>query len=407
MINRKSKRTKEQEQLENIFNNLFKPKNRSIKTETEEKTEGETVKEEQSISSSNSHKESLPKENLGKDILSKESLPKTSLGKVDLLKRGNYTVIDNHILDYVMKKLKPNQFVVYLYLYRKTYGWNNDTNEVSISSSTLQEELGMSHVTIGKHISVLEKEGLVQITKEKNRNRSRTYKVILPSQIDDYLPKESLGKNYLPKGFNNITEKNFRLTPKESLGKKSLGKESQPLKQQDPSESNLASKNNIIKNNIKNNNKAMLLFSSNTVNLPEPIIYNLVERTNYKNIERWLRFIEDKKDEIDNPSGFFRCAIEQDWEIPPKWKDSYERKKEMEKQAKEEEERIAQEKAEWESWLKTLSDNIYKQAEQYAERKVEESPFTPSSKEVKNDMLEGFKKEFLRSKYEEHIKSKK
>lgn len=392
-MNKKRKRTEEEKQVETIFQNLFQPQ-KTLGADSEEGIEDEPSSADAGAGRNHADKETLPKESLPK-----ESLPKETCSKVNLLQRGNYTVVDNHILDCAMKQLKPNQFVVYLYLYRKTYGWKNGTNEVSIASSAMQEDLNMSHVTIGKHIAALEEEGLLAITKEKNRNRSRTYRVMLPSQVEGFLPKDRLGKETLHKGFHSMTERNFRLTAKESLGKDSFAKGSEPLPLQDPSESEADPKDSS-KDKKKDNNKAKLLLSSEFINLPEPIVYRLVEQTEYDGLKMWLRFIEDQKESIENPSGFLRCAIEQGWEVPSNWEDGYQRKRDMERQAQKEEARIAKEQAAWERWLEDVSEETQRQAEAYARKQLEQAPFTPASDTVKENMREGFKKEFLRSRYE-------
>jgi len=340
---------------------------------------------------------------------SENSMPNIGIPELGILKIGipekSFCKVHNWIFDELPKALTTSEWIVYLHLYRLSLGYQNEN--CTIGYGGLANRTGLARNTVRNAIKgLIEKEYIVD---GKSSQDGTVFTIGVP---DSGIPNAGIPNLGIP--IDGMPKNDTLGVPNKGMPIDGIPDNNTDNKGNHVGVPNLGipkiapNKDSIKDINKDNNNRAvLLLLSSKTINLPEPTMYTLAEKTDCKNIEKWLKFIEDKKKEIDNPSGFFRCAIEQGWEIPPKWESSYERKKEMEKQAKEEEEKIAREKAQWEDWLGTVSEEMYQEAERFAKKKVKDSPFTPKSEEVKNDMLEGFKKEFLRTQYEQAKKKDK
>lgn len=70
-------------------------------------------------------------------------------------KRGNYFIMDNNIFSL---KLKPGEFVVYVYLQRRA---NIKTGQCWLSYQTIAHETNMSKNSVARHVAALEERGLV------------------------------------------------------------------------------------------------------------------------------------------------------------------------------------------------------------------------------------------------------
>ncbi len=141
-----SKRS-EEDQIDNIFQNLFKS----------------NIINEDTITNDN-------KEN--RHIIQDEDNKDNYITGEKNINSSEQISINPQILLFLIKYLKPAQFTLYMYLLCNIY----DT-EINISSDDLQRDLDLSHVTIGNHIAILKEKGLLEIIKDKNRNQPRTFRL--------------------------------------------------------------------------------------------------------------------------------------------------------------------------------------------------------------------------------------
>jgi hypothetical protein len=286
-------------------------------------------------------KDALSKEILPKETISKESLPKLTLlkssfhkdplPKISLAKRGNYTMVDNDIFKFVMPLIDPGAFVVYLYIYRKIYGDSfSTTSECSVSFEEIKSDLNISHVTATKHMKTLIDKQLITITQEKNAKRARTYALFLPSQIDGFLPKETLPNNSLPKDTLTLTENIFRNDTEKPLPKKTL---SMPSEQAFPQADHAPKDNN--KDIYKDNDDVVIDLKNK--------LYLMGFKLSQKQIKEMLGVMspdqiltrarhtlaKDKKEKLNNKTGYLYESIVEQWEIEDRTKDMTNRLKAM------------------------------------------------------------------------------
>ena len=87
-------------------------------------------------------------DNVAESSIDKNTTPKNQATRITL--KGNYTKVSHHILS-SFKNLQKSESLVYLYLYRQSYGWNRNTtqmtsirhvaNQLKISTRTVQDSI--------------------------------------------------------------------------------------------------------------------------------------------------------------------------------------------------------------------------------------------------------------------------
>ncbi len=75
------------------------------------------------------------------------------------------TAVPNFVFDYWQSNLSPFEFSVLLCICRKTYGWQKDTDKISISQ--MEKATGISRTTIKECLKNLEEYDLVEIVRKK------------------------------------------------------------------------------------------------------------------------------------------------------------------------------------------------------------------------------------------------
>lgn len=328
---------------------------------------------QESISIEDEESESVPHEGVPRHGTPPDGIPESGILEIGIPK-NKFCKVHNWIFDELSKVLDIYEWAVYIHLYRLAIGFNKDTCRIGLGA--LQKRTGASYNKVKDAVqNLIDKKYLV---KAGEHNQEGTlYKLGVPP---DGIPESGVPH----------------------LGTPPQGVPSHGIPQRDPNKD--STRDTKKDNNNKSTEKKeleKLLLSSEIVDLPEPVILELSQKTDLGTAKEWLKFIAENG-EIKNPSGFLRCAIEEDWEISDRtWKKESKRKKEMERKAEKEEKRIAEEKAEWKQWLDTVSDDIRKEARDYAEEKFSQSKYTPENEEIKRDMMDGFKKEFLRMQFKQ------
>ena len=270
-------------------------------------------------------KQTLPKPRLAKDDSPKRNMPKSDSPKVDLGKRGNYTMVDNDIVDHLMTKLVPGEFVLYLYMYRQVYGYTGKySTALKLSQAQTMNEVGITQPTATKWMNRLVELGLVEVLEPANRKHSTVYKVNLPSEVsgllpeavlhkislaEDYFPKVSLPKEDLPKENEEINQKAFGSSTENALPKLTSGKPSE----QD--ESNELDKPKDNKDIEKNNNMLSLL-KSEGIRVKRAKVAEWVDRgVTVERLRKHIKVMKQNKERLENPTGWLVASIDEDWDV--------------------------------------------------------------------------------------------
>tara|TARA_R100000278_G_scaffold122699_2_gene109574 strand:+ start:1113 stop:1490 length:378 start_codon:yes stop_codon:yes gene_type:complete len=83
-----------------------------------------------------------------------------------MIKQG-FVRIPNRIFDEHMKTLSGNEFLLYMAIIRKTWGWNKNSDK--ISHSQLMGMTGLSNKTVVKCLETLQQKELIALTKRFKR----------------------------------------------------------------------------------------------------------------------------------------------------------------------------------------------------------------------------------------------
>jgi predicted transcriptional regulator len=139
----------------------------------------------------------------------------SSIDNVKIKLDANYTTIPLSLID-SLHLFSKNEFLVYLFLFRQSYGWPKRENSthisltnISVSKSFIQTALGLTKSTIIKSINSLIKKDFIKENKS-NVNLAPTFNVYYPNALNN----NSLCNNEIKSSFflldNNIFETKFK-----------------------------------------------------------------------------------------------------------------------------------------------------------------------------------------------------
>ena len=109
----------------------------------------------------------------------RSSQPPNELGFKDHLDKSLFFGFFNKMVDDLLPRLDPNEQVLYIRLFRLSYGFNR--NYCTVSQSLLIERTGFSRNTIRTSLQSLVQKGWINIAEAGNRV-STTYQVMLPRE---------------------------------------------------------------------------------------------------------------------------------------------------------------------------------------------------------------------------------
>jgi Helix-turn-helix domain len=109
----------------------------------------------------------------------KSLLSSQDLGLKDHLDKSLFFSFFNEMVDDLLPTLDPNEQVLYIRLFRLSYGFNR--NYCTVSQALLIERTGFSRNTIRTSLQSLVQKGWISITEAGNRV-STTYQVVLPRE---------------------------------------------------------------------------------------------------------------------------------------------------------------------------------------------------------------------------------
>ena len=124
---------------------------------------------------------------------SKVPPPSQAFRLKDHLDKSLFFSFFNEMVDDLLPTLDPNEQVLYIRLFRLSYGFNR--NYCTVSQSLLIERTGFSRNTVRTSLQSLAQKGWLRITDAGNRV-STTYLVVLPQ--DKTIPSHSSGGNSDP-----------------------------------------------------------------------------------------------------------------------------------------------------------------------------------------------------------------
>ncbi|AXX46584.1 bacteriophage replication O family protein [Acinetobacter sp. 1130196] len=133
----------------------------------------------------------------------------------------NFTQVPNVVVDELAAKLSDSAFKMYVVLIRKTKGWDQSRDAISISQ--FEKITGKSRPTVVKAIEELVKLRLIK--KTKCTKFGNEYELNLAFSIDGLLLNFPSKKSLLVKNFNQASKKSLLLLVKNFNTQKKLSKE--------------------------------------------------------------------------------------------------------------------------------------------------------------------------------------
>jgi hypothetical protein len=114
-----------------------------------------------------------------RQVESPRSSQQFALGLKDHLDKSLFFSFFNEMVDDLLPMLDPNEQVLYVRLFRLSYGFNR--NYCTVSQSLLIERTGFSRNTIRTSLQSLAEKGWIRVAEAGNRV-STTYQVVLPRE---------------------------------------------------------------------------------------------------------------------------------------------------------------------------------------------------------------------------------
>lgn len=174
------------------------------------------------------------------------SQPPQDLRLKDHLDKSLFFSFFNEMVDDLLPMLDPNEQVLYVRLFRLSYGFNR--NYCTVSQSLLIERTGFSRNTIRTSLQSLVQKGWISIAEAGNRV-STTYQVVLPQE--KRTKSQSGGAKFDPQ---NLTLKNRSSEiDAHSMSHKIRGSESNPREDQNLDLQNLTLKKRLAGRTMESN----------------------------------------------------------------------------------------------------------------------------------------------------------
>jgi hypothetical protein len=153
---------------------------------------------------------------------SKDSTSLQDLRPKDHLDKSLFFSFFNEMVDDLLPTLDPNEQVLYIRLFRLSYGFNR--NYCTVSQSLLIERTGFSRNTVRTGLQSLAQKGWVRVADAGNRV-STTYLVVLPS--DKIIRSQNSGANPDPQNLTVIERPSY--DEGHNVSRNIRGSESTPL----------------------------------------------------------------------------------------------------------------------------------------------------------------------------------
>lgn len=295
--------------------------------------EEHTKKNERGVSSESMVTETMPPESIARETMLSESMVcQTRDGKntsehglppSDGIQVGRYHIrVDQNVFDELLPRLSPYEQLVYLRLYRLSWGFKRNYCEVGYTA--LARATNTSFSTIRRAISSLIDQGFIQVLETGAGKAANKYLVRLPhevlaldtqTEVCGVSPESMVTESMVTETHGMVTKNMVR----ESIpGQKALDDEVSTIMS---SGTMLSENTNTILNNNKNNN------------IPDDVVDKLkMLGVNEKSIEKWANkygvdeirhkldvyeyIAATREDRIDNPPGWLARALEEDYDFP-------------------------------------------------------------------------------------------
>lgn len=298
------------------------------------------------------------------NLEAEENLPNNGFHYAGFPSTGT-TAVPNDLFDMLAPNLSEAELRVLLYIIRRTYGFHKQADAISLNQlmhgitnhagKVLDYGTGLSKPAVLKGVKGLVEKNIIELDKGQKRdgrNDTNIYRLCLNNsnqaefQNNSYSHAEYLENNQtlnqseslyaLPQialqpeqGKVDLHEQSTRLT---NMGKVSLPKTAKRVKQHDP-QNNRVTKN--TNQNTYNNNSvivgALALHNQPVMNIQNLLKYELeqlginsktaqsfVESYSPQYIEQKIRLVQDwlaqTPNATQNPAGFLRRAIEEDYQ---------------------------------------------------------------------------------------------
>jgi phage replication O-like protein O len=91
-------------------------------------------------------------------------------------RQGNYTQIDNAVIDVIMPTLSPTEWMVLSLIIRKTVGWHKDIDGIAYSQFIKGTGI-KSNTTIQRALSKLNKMGIIEVLESPHKSDPHHYRL--------------------------------------------------------------------------------------------------------------------------------------------------------------------------------------------------------------------------------------
>jgi len=242
--------------------------------------------------------------------------------------RRNFVKVDAGVLDVAIGELGPFTGMVYLRLYRLSYGWRRNTCRATVQA--LAEACGMTDRTVRTAVSKLVADGYIERETDTRRNAGgNLYRVFLPSEIPALAAKcaKRLGRsaeNASPEGVSPEIDSAELVsgTPENASPELVSGQSADaplPAAQVSPENASPEGVSAIIDSTstIDNNNieeLAVVLRSAGFVVDNARVAQWIAAGITEDRVRECIAYVR-KQQNLRNPAGALITAIEDGWEI--------------------------------------------------------------------------------------------
>jgi hypothetical protein len=279
-------------------------------------------------------KRGIPKTSIPGKCIPESGIPETSIPSEGIPlsePRERYFKVYNWVIDELAKRLAPAEFVVWLYIYRKTIGDRGTGKSCcEIGHTTLAAKLGMSKNAVINARKGLRSKGAI-VEKQIDGQSTLAYCVIPPGIPSEGIPQKGIPDKDTP----TVSDKGIPESgmPQEGIPKEdtlTMSDEGIPKKgilniapaQQANSggipklgipESARFTKDN---NDSTKDNNILSLLKSEGVRVGEAKVDEWIQKgVTVKQLRKHIKVMRQNKARLENPTGWLIASIDEEWDL--------------------------------------------------------------------------------------------
>ena len=254
---------------------------------------------------------SIPEKGIPESGIPEISIPSESIPLSE--PREKYFKVYNWVIDHMAKHLTPGEFVVWLYIYRKTVGERgNDKSCCEIGHTTLAAKLGMSKNAVISARKRLRSKGA--IVEQQIDGQSTLAYCVIPLGI----PSEGIPQSGIPQ--KGIPNENTLIVSDEGIPQKGMLNIT-PAQQANSGgipESGIPESARFTKDNkdIDKDNNILSLLTREGIRVREAKVNEWIQKgVTAERLRQHIRVMKQNKDRLENPTGWLIASIDEDWDL--------------------------------------------------------------------------------------------